>query len=1398
MRNKFTLLMLLLFSTLLLSACGGGGGGGGGGSDFAVYGVAAEGEAINGTVYLTDSNGVRSDAVSIESDGSFSFNTSTLRAPYLLKAVSSESGMEYAAIAEGRGRYNITPFSHLAFLLAGEGNVTLAQAWDNTTLFENTLLSYETAKSDVNSMFSTPYDSYKTAVSPFTGNLYVGSNLDMILDDMYFRFNTSDAEISSKISGHPLIDVQYSSGGSPSLYFDNNTFDTINDNSYLTSISLSPAEATLRPGDSRTFAAVGSYVDGSVHNIDRVASWSIDNSSVASVDTGIVTGLSTGSALLTAALGSVSKTADITVSEGGDYLIGLSVTPVNPSVPYGNTKQLTATGIYYDSETQGFSKTMDVTKSADWASSAESVAKVGNDNGTKGLVTTIASGTATVTASLEGYSSSTNINVSNSELQYINISPSAPQIGPGGSVQFTATGIYTDSSTQDITGSVIWISDNSSVAEISNDNGTAGLAEAGDNTGTTGIVATKGGVTAMTTLKVAPVQITGIGVTPAVKTLAAGNTQQMTATGTYNDNSTSDVTSDAVWSTSTPSVATVDTDGVLTAVGSGTATVTAIFGGVSGTAQVTVKAAELDKIEVTPASPEVPLGLEKQMTATGIYSDGSKQNLTSVVTWQSSDTSVGVISNAVDSKGLFSTLTSGTSDITAALAGVSSAPVTVTVTSAQIKEIQLTPEGSSVPLGVDQQFTTTAVFTDNTTQNMTESCTWYITDPYAAVSNASGTKGFAKTIGEGTTMVRAVYGEFSDETSFTITPAELTQLQVSPVTPSVALGGSKQMNAVGIYTDNTNVDVTSQATWASSDGTVASISNAGGSEGLAVSLATGTSTLCATMDNITDSTVMSVTPVSLQHITVTPANQSLPLGNDQQYTATGIYSDLTTEDLTASVTWSADNASVASISNAGGSEGLASSAGTGNAVITADYNSVTGTAKLTVTPATLTSIVVNPINASIAQGNTQQYTATGYYSDSTSQNLTNIVAWTSDNAAVASISNAVGSQGIASSVGTGSANITASYDNVTRTVPLTVTAAQLESIDIAPANPSIVNGTNQQFTATGNYSDGSTQDVTTQVTWLSSDVGVASISNAGGSEGLATSAGTGTTTILAALDGKAGSTNLTVTAATLQSIAITPADPSIPLGTTQQFTATGTYSDTTTQDITTQVTWQSDDDTVAVVSNAGGSEGLTTSMAQGTANITADMGGITGTTSITLTAPQLQSVSVLPANTSIAVGDTLQYTAIGNYSGGGISDITDQATWVSTTASVASVGNTQGVDKGLATGIVAGSTNIEATLDGITGTTPLQVTGLPLIDITVTPADPSILTGANIQFTATGTYSDFSTEDISNSCTWVMDNTDIATVDATGLATGDAVNTGTTNVRAQKSGVEGSTSITVN
>ena len=565
----------------------------------------------------------------------------------------------------------------------------------------------------------------------------------------------------------------------------------------------------------------------------------------------------------------------------------------------------------------------------------------------------------------------------------------------------------------------------------------------------------------------------------------------------------------------------------------------------------------------------------------------------------------------------------------------------MTVTPARLVSIEVSPVAASITNASTQQFAATGVFSDNSTQDLTTQATWASSNvAVATVSNAAGSSGLATAVGVGTATIGATLEGVSGSTTLTVTPAVLVSIEVTPAAASLANGLTQQFSATGIYADNSTQDLTTQVTWASSDSAVATVSNAAGSKGLATTVGVGSATVSATSGDVTGSTALTVTPAELVSIEVTPAAASVANGLTQQFTATGVFSDSSTQDLTSQVTWASSDDAIATVSNAAGSNGLATTIGVGNTTVSATSGDVTGDTTLTVTAATLLSIEVSPATASVANGQTQQFTATGLYTDNTTQDLTTQVTWASSDNAVATVSNAAGSNGLATTAGLGSATVSATSGGVTGDAALTVTAATLVSIDVSPATASVANGLTQQFTATGVYSDNSTQDLTTQVTWASSNNSVATVSNAAGSNGLATTAGVGNTTVSATSGAVTGDATLTVTAATLVSIEVSPAAASVANGLTQQFTATGVFSDNTTQDLTTQVTWASSDSAVASVSNAAGSNGLATATGVGSTSVSATSGAVTGSTTLTVTPAVLVSIEVAPAAPSIANGLT--------------------------------------------------------------------------------------------------------------------------------------------------------------
>jgi trimeric autotransporter adhesin len=442
-------------------------------------------------------------------------------------------------------------------------------------------------------------------------------------------------------------------------------------------------------------------------------------------------------------------------------------------------------------------------------------------------------------------------------------------------------------------------------------------------------------------------------------------------------------------------------------------------------------------------------------------------------------------------------------------------------------------------------------------------------------------------------------------------PATLISIAVTPADPSIALGTTTLLTAIGTYSNNSRQNITSSVVWDSSDITIATISNDPGSQGLvtATTSTIGTVLITATSSGITGSTTLTTSHVGTMNV-APPTPSSIAPTTSMQFIAAGTLSGGTsTQNLTAFATWSSSDPTVADVSDTAGSKGLTIAVNPGTATITAIYDGQSGTALFS--SSMLTSITIDPPSASIAKGTTQQFTATGHLADGAQQILTTVATWSSSTTGIATFNNAAVPRGLATAVSAGTTTILASFSIITSSpATLTVTPALLSSISVTPVNPSIVLGTTQQFAAIGTFSDTTTQNITSSVTWNSSNATIATIS----SNGLATTVAAGSTTISATSGGISGSTTLTVTPIVLESIEVTPATSTILTASgilNQQFTAIGHFSDNSTQDLTTFVLWNSSTN-VANISNTTGFQGLATiSFIIGTTNITAAFSGIT-------------------------------------------------------------------------------------------------------------------------------------------------------------------------------------------
>ena len=175
--------------------------------------------------------------------------------------------------------------------------------------------------------------------------------------------------------------------------------------------------------------------------------------------------------------------------------------------------------------------------------------------------------------------------------------------------------------------------------------------------------------------------LTTVTVAPSTPSVAIGKTQQMTATGTYDNGVTDTVTDSASWSTSDNTIATVSSTGLVTGVAAGSATISATLDGLSGSTTVTVTEANLTSISITTSSQSISSGQTAQFTATGFLQNGNTVDLTDSVTWTSSNTAAATIDNS----GLAtaqSISSSETTTITAKSGNTTSNAITLTVSPA--------------------------------------------------------------------------------------------------------------------------------------------------------------------------------------------------------------------------------------------------------------------------------------------------------------------------------------------------------------------------------------------------------------------------------------------------------------------------------------------------------------------------------------------------------------------------------------------------------------------------------------------------------------------------------------------------------------------------------------------
>ncbi|MFH0899557.1 MAG: Ig-like domain-containing protein, partial [Pseudomonadota bacterium] len=1000
----------------------------------------------------------------------------------------------------------------------------------------------------------------------------------------------------------------------------------------LTRLEVTPAYASIAKGVTARLNAVGFYSDGTDKDITSIVNWSSLSPGVAIVnEDGVAEALGQGTATIQAALpdmplGVSPGTAVLTVTAA--TVEEIVVEPLNVEIASGLRHQFHALAILSDGRSN------DVTGIVSWASSDGDIAAVSNASESKGQATGVAAGTVTVNATFvpadgEPVVGRATLVVTDANLQALELAPLVPRVPAGNEIQLEALGHYSDGSIKSITDQVTWSSADSSIATVSNADGSRGIA-AGAAAGSVAVsAATEDSLgntrSASVLLVVSQAVLTGIDVTPQGRSLPAGYILGLTATGSFSDGSTRNITEEVIWASNATNVATVNSaagsKGQVHGEAAGVATITASRDAHSFEVEVVVTSATLSSMVVNPQFFSLPAGNLVQYHADGFFSDGTRKDLTADVTWESSNTDVASTGNLDGEKGVVSAVAQGSATISATFVDVddqaTTASAALEVTAATLQLVEVTPIAQQLAAGTILQYQAWGHYSDHTVHEVTDDAIWSSgSSSVAVISNGANDKGLATGIAQGITSVTATVGAKSGSTTLIVTSAVLQSLEIVPPDPRIAAGTRIQLNAIGTFSDHSVRDVTGMVTWSSDDTDVATASNVEGDRGIVYAAAQGSATISATFtpaegDPVSASTELTVTAALLAGIDVNPYNPTIPAGTTVALNATGHYSDGSAQDITGQVVWSSGSINVAAVSNEADFAGLVTGGAAGTSVISARLGDKSGSVTVNVTAAILSGIEVLPPDASIANGTRIGMRAIGHFSDGSVRDITGGVSWSSSDSSVAVASNATGEAGVVLALAEGNCVITATREReldavtITGEAALTVSAATLVGIDIAPWAPLVPRGVRVQMEAFGHFTDGSVQDITGQVVWSSSAPAVAAVSNVDGEKGLATALGQGTTTVAASLGSISRSISFAVAAAEVTTMEVQPTEATIAKGTRLQYRAYGHLTDGSTVDLTGDAAWSSSAAAIAVVSNADDARGLATGLDTGTATISA-------------------------------------------------------------------------------------------------------------------------------------------------------------------------------------------------
>ena len=735
------------------------------------------------------------------------------------------------------------------------------------------------------------------------------------------------------------------------------------------------------------------------------------------------------------------------------------------------------------------------------------------------------------------------------------------------------------------------------------------------------------------------------------------------------------------WTSSDTSVAVVDADGTISALGEGEVDIIAKLGGSYAKAGVEVFIPEIASVTISPAVSSIAKGEGVTLTATARSTTGKKIGGRLPIEWSSSDPSIA----SVNERGRVTGNAQGFVTVRANIAGKSGS-ATVNVTFGTVSSVVATMPDSSLLEG--QAVTASAVVKDASGARVSGlAIAWQSSNPAVATVDASGRVAAVKA---GLTTISAISGGSIGSIPVTVSKGSATTLQILPASPSVLVGATAQL--VGQVLDQNGLTMAQEVVWTSSNPSVATVTSAG----LLKGITTGTTQISATSGTLSSTVQATVTAIPVASVSVTPSSSTLAVNGTVSLSAKAMDSNGNTLTGRATV-WSSSNASVVTVSPAG----VATAVSPGTSTITASIEGKSATASITVSSPSggaVASIELSSNSTTLDIGQSTQAVAT--LRDADGNVLSGqTVTWTTVDPAIATVS----SSGLIKAVSGGSVAIVASSGGVSGSLAVTVKtpeAGAVATVSVSLSPTTIQGGQTSKATVTlkdvnGNVLSGRT------ITYSSSRVTVASV----GAGGTVTGVSSGEAVITATSEGKTGKAVLVVSSGTptIDRVIVSASPTTLGVGSSTQASAVAV--DASGNPVAGSFTWTSSNPSAVAVTSTG----KLTAVAAGNATISAEVTttGTTGTLGITSSSSApvaVASVSLTLTSSSVAAGQNTQANATALSSTG--SAIAGQTfSYSSSNTSVATVGST-----GAVSAVSAGTAIISATTSGKVGSATLTVT----------------------------------------------------------------------------------------